>query len=265
MFWLLTYLLTYLLETALALDCSKDQLAQYRLKDHLTTISSTSIIKDTPPSQTNTTWYLNLCNQKQEIIQDCPKNSQICGITYVSIPGESPIKTQIISFSNGLNYNILNSNNSIIDIKLDDSSWGSNSINSEIQFHCSNQESIDINWDYTTLLLNYSTPGACLKNDESSPSPSNPDDNNGNDNHKPKKDSSWGWFTWGFIIIVLGIAIYVIFSAWLTTSRSPADFMDAMYDFKETLINLFGVVPGFIKEILEKLFGNGNRGGYSAV
>lgn len=260
MFWLIS--LVALIHSTLALDCSSDKLAPYRLKDSFTQVTSKSVITDTPPSKTNTTWYLNLCNQQEQIIEDCPKNSQICGVTSVLLPGEAPIKTQIVSFGNGLNYNILEANKSDISIKLDESSWGSNSIAAQLEFHCAENEDIQISWDYELLTLKYITPAACLKDDKSAPPPPPKD---GKDDGKKKKDDSWGWFTWFFIIFVILVGGYIILSAWITASKSPADFKDAVHDFVETLGNLAKSLPGFLKEIGQKLFGTEDRGGYSAV
>ncbi|CCH42970.1 Autophagy-related protein [Wickerhamomyces ciferrii] len=255
------YALSALALGVTALDCSSDQLSSYRLKDSLTSISSHSIISDTPPSKTNTTWYLNLCNQNTEQFQeDCPKNSQICGITTVLLPGESPIKTQVVSIPNNLNSKILSSNDSDILINLDDSNWGSNTIKTELNFHCAEQEDIKIQWDLEKLIIDYISPSSCLKDNKSIPEP--PKDGKDKDGDKEKKkDDSWGWFTWLFIILVIGFGGYIIFGAWVAASKSPADFQDAMHDFLEALKSL----PGFIKEIFAKVFGNENRGGYSAV
>lgn len=261
MLWTVPLISSLIASTAWALDCSSDKFAPYRLKDSFTQVSSKSIITDTPPSKTNTTWYLNLCNQQEQIIEDCPKNSQICGIQTVLLPGETPIKTQIVSFGNGLNYNVLEANKSDIYVKLDDSSWGSNSITAQLELHCAESEDIQIDWDYTNFVLRYATPAACLKDDKSAPPPGSPKD--GEDDKK--KDDSWGWFTWLFIVLVLIFGGYIIFGAWITASKSPADFQDAVHDFVETLGNLVKSLPGFLKEIGQKIFGSENRGGYSAV
>ncbi len=262
MIWSLPLLL--IASTVSALDCSSEQLSPYRLKDSFTQVTSKSIISDTPPSKTNTTWYLNLCNQQEQIIEDCPKNSQICGVQTVLLPGESPIKTQIVSFGNGLNYNVLDANKSDISIKLDDSSWGSNSVSAQLEFHCAENEDVEIEWDYSKFVLKYTTPAACLKDDKSAP-PAPPKDGDKDGDDKKKKDDSWGWFTWLFIILVLLFGGYIIFGAWITASKSPADFQDAVHDFVETLGNLAKSLPGFLKEIGQKIFGSENRGGYSAV
>lgn len=248
-----------------ALSCDKGDLAQYRLHEQFTQVTARSFLSDTPPSKTNMTWYLNLCNEVEYVSEECPKNSQICGVQTVLLPGEQPIKTQVISYGNGLNFEIVNANNTDLIITLDETSWGSNSISAKLELHCSaEEEDMTLDWDpESQLTVHWSTPGACLKSDKDVPPPKKGKDDKKAPDDKP--DDSWGWFTWLFIIFVLAVGGYIILGAWVTYSKSPADLQDAVHDFADTLKNLFGALPGFISEIMQKVFGSNNRGGYSAV
>ncbi|KAH3680642.1 hypothetical protein WICMUC_000199 [Wickerhamomyces mucosus] len=240
-----------------------NELSTYRLKDLFTDIDTYSVAIDTPPSLTTFNWYFNLCGQKDTANEECPKNSQICGVQKVSLNGEPGITTQIISIDNGINYNIEKSDKDLIDIRLGDTNWGTHIIHTNIHFICSNEVEISTNLNSIdnsndkNLVLEWKTPGACLKDDKEHiiPSPT------------PSKDDSWGWFTWFFIVAVLLGGGYIIAAAWVNSSRG-GDFPDAFHDFVDTLKNLAVSLPGFINEILGKVFGRDNdinRGGYTSV
>lgn len=245
-----------------ALDCSKDGLENYKFKDVFTVVAARSQIYDTPPSNTNFTWFFNLCGQSDQLPAECAKNSQICGIQQVSLPGKEPIITEIISFGNGLNYKVSSLNDTDVEIQLDESSWGTNSINANLNFHCGAEVDggIHFSWDDSNGLftLHWNTPGACLKTNKEVPTDPPSDD-------KPKdgkeKDDSWGWFTWLFIILVLVFGSYIVLTSWISSSRTPADFNDAVHDFIDTLKSL----PALAGEIFQKIVGTSDRGGYSAV
>ncbi|KAH3683973.1 hypothetical protein WICPIJ_005048 [Wickerhamomyces pijperi] len=252
--------LCVLFQLSSALHCDQEGLAAYRLQEVLKDIKSKTFNTDTPPSVSTFTWYLNLCGTGDQDFPDpeCPKNSQICGVKSVSLPGQSPIKTEIITLGNGLNYQIEESTKEFIDLKLDDTNWGSNTISSNFHLVCANEENIDVSFNDNTLKLTLSTPGACLKEDkEHTPPPPPP---------PPGSDDSWGWFTWFFILGVLFTGGYIIGSAWV--GRGSDEFQDAIHDFIDTLKSLLANLPEFIGEIFNKVFGNsGNsgRGGYTSV
>lgn len=252
--------LSVFLNLSNALHCDKDDLAKYRLQEVFKGITSKSIVSETPPSVSTFTWYLNLCGQAEDFPEpECPKNSQICGVKSVSLPGQSPIKTEIITFGNGLNYQIEEATNEFIDLKLDDTNWGSNTISSNFHLVCSNEENIEVSFAANELELTFNTPGACLKDDtEHVPAPPTPPPST--------NDDSWGWFTWLFIIGVILGGGYIIASAWI--GRGSDDLQEAMHDFVDTLKSLLANLPEFIGEIFNKVFGsngNGSRGGYTSV
>jgi hypothetical protein len=249
-----------LAHSASAINCNADQLDKYRFKEVFTAITASSQLHDTPPSQTNVTWYFNLCDQVEELTPECPKHAQICGVQEVLLPGQDPIKTQVISFGNGLNYKVTSANDSDVVIDLDETSWGTNSINAVLNLHCAAESDPDagikVDWndiagDFT---LFWNTPAACLKSNKEVPVPPK-------DGDSKKTDESWGWFTWLFIIIVLVVGSYIVVTAWISSSRTPADFQDAAHDFLETLKSL----PALAVEVFKKIVGSGERGGYSAV
>lgn len=246
--------------TTSALECSKDDvLSKYRLSD--IPLVSTSKLDDTPPSKTNTTWYFNLCQAEGELPADCPKNSQICGVQTVLLAGEDPIVSQVISWGQGLSYTVENDTESGFVVKMGETNWGSNTVDSTLKFNCAKDDDLSVEWDTKALSLSWNTPFACLK-DSKKPPPEKPKD--GEKNKEPA-DDSWGWFTWLFIILVLAFGVYIIMGAWLTFTRSPADFSDAVHDFVDTLKSLAQGVPSFVSEIFGRAVGRGDRGGYSAV
>lgn len=263
-------LLTYL-QLACSLQCNKGIYADHRLQDYFKDITTVSFTKETPPSTTNFTWYLNLCGQKKTIANtNCPHDSQLCGVQTVNVPGKDPIETQILSIKNGLGDIDHTVSNNMLKVVLEEVEWGSTKVIPQFTFECSKEnkddvieinlvEDLEISKD--KLILKWRTPAACLKSDKDVPPPK--DGSGSGDN----ADSSWGWFTWLFIVFVLLFGGYIIIGAWITASKSPADFQDALHDFSETLTNLAHSLPGFVTEIADKVFGNnrGERGGYSAV
>lgn len=266
--WLLSLFLITLSKLAAALQCDKDGLAEFRFHDYFKGITTKSFIKDTPPSQTNYTWYFNLCGQEEMTIADCPKDSQLCGIQTVTLPGEAPIKTQIISFKKDITYTIKEKEKTHLSIALDKMSWGSSEISPMFHFDCLKDDvddNVTVEWENSSFTLNWKTPAACLKTEKGVPPPKKDDGKKGNS--EKDIDNSWGWFTWLFIVFVLLFGGYIIIGAWITASKSPADFQDALHDFTETLFNLARPLPGFISEIFGKVFGSSgsDRGGYSAV
>lgn len=246
---------------ATALHCDKDKLNDYKLQEAFKQLKTQSIITDTPPSTANFTWYLNLCGEDEVQVEGCPKSAQICGVQEVKLPEKDTIVTEVIYFDQNLGYDIQNANKTNINIKLFDSVWGKNTIESYVNLECGKGESLDTKFIDNKLEINIITPGACLKSDKDAPPVSDPD----SDKDK-KKDDSWGWFTWLFIVFVLLFGGYIIASAWITASRSPADLQDAAHDFLETITSLVKGLPGFVGEVIDKIFGGSrNRGDYSAV
>jgi hypothetical protein len=153
---------------------------------------------------------------------------------------------------------------------MGENGWGSNTVDASMDLICSKVEELRVSWDQKLLEVTWYSPYACLSDEKDIPPPP-PDEKQPGDKEPDDKepeepaDDSWGWFTWLFIILVLGFGAYIIMGAWVTYSKSPADFSDAVHDFTDTLKNIAKGIPGFIGEILERIMGRTDRGGYSAV
>ncbi|ODV61492.1 Atg27p ASCRUDRAFT_26282, partial [Ascoidea rubescens DSM 1968] len=284
-----------LASSVLAFDCSSKELPSDLSFDKLKGLHQFSITNDTPPSFSNFTWFINICGSidipkdatGDNLLSHCPKNSQICGIKQISLPGKNPLETEIISFPDSItpNYKFNNDNsnknddvdsNKNLTLSLRGASWGSNSINSNLNFICSkniddskDSDNIKITWDYHNLNINWKTSVACFNSKNNGGGDNNDKDKdkdkNGSDNNDD--DKSWGWFTWTFIFLVLLFAAYIIGGAWLTISRRggyPTDLSDAFHEIVDTMVELAKELPSFAIEVISKFFG-GRRGGYSAV
>lgn len=127
-------------------------------------------------------------------------------------------------------------------------------------------------WDLNTLKLTWKTKHAC-ENAASEPGKGGDDDNKGGDNKdgddKKNKDddsndsASWGWFTWLFILVALGSAVYIIVGAWLNYNR---------YGWSTDILphsDIFRDIPFLVGDLIRKIAGTfssgSSRGGYSAV
>lgn len=258
--------LLLLAATASALQCSKDTLSQYKLQE--LPLAKQSIVADTPPSKTDTTWYFNLCQAEGVMPEACAKNSQICGVQEVLLPGQDAIVSQVISWGQGLSYEVTNNTDSGLVITMGENSWGANTVEAQLVMNCAKEELMVVQWEHNSLTLQWNTPFACLA-DSKAPPPDKPKDDapedGDRDKDKDKVDDSWGWFTWLFIILVLGFGVYIIMGAWITYTKSPADLSDAVHDFVDTLKGITQAVPGFLGEVFGRVMGRTDRGGYSAV
>lgn len=247
--------LALILGLTLGLDCSAKELQPYNF-EAITGTHSLINLKDTPPSKTNNTWYFGICQNLQ--IDKCSKNSDICGITTINIDSNSII-SEIIDFNSNLvkSYQPLQDDKGII-ITYTGANWGDDIIDAVLTFNC------DLNGDdkfnlksYTSnkLDIEINSKAGCLSNKLKNPKVSPPSDG-----------ESWGWFTWIFIFLVLFLSIYIIGGAWFQYNRGNSiDFQSALREVFENFFDILKSLPNFIKEILEKITGNNNRGEYSAV
>lgn len=88
-----------------------------------------------------------------------------------------------------------------------------------------------------------------------------------NDDGKDGDESastSWGFFTWVFIIAFLGIAAYLIFGSWLNYNRYGARGWDLL-PHGDTLRDVPYLIKDWVRRVLNTVQGSGSRGGYSAV
>ncbi|CAK7893165.1 autophagy-related protein 27 [[Candida] anglica] len=264
--------LALLAKSVLAVDCSASELSRYNI-EQLKGIHSIVEEKETPPTKTKTTWYVGVCEPaKDEATKKCPADSEICGITEVLINDKYTL-TQVISFDSKLtkNYETISDAKGGVRVVYKDATWGPEKLEAKLTFTCPSEDSSDDkdvfkvkNWDGKSLVIEVISNAGCIK-DKENDSKKGDGDKKGNDG-KEDKGESWGWFTWIFIFMVLFLSIYIIGGAWFQYHKSNAiDFQSALREVLENFIELLSGLPNFIKEIVEKVTGNSNRGGYSAV
>ncbi len=241
-----------------AIDCSANELKPYNLES-IKGIYSFSTLKNTPPSTTNLTWNVGICEPVNNI-QDCPQDSDICGVTTIQLKDAKPIVSEVIPFSGTLQKKYETSDNGV-KVIYNGAHWGDALVNAELNFIC-DKESTDKSltleqWDGTNLKLSMKNKAACITSDE---------DKKKNEKPKPDGGESWGWFTWIFIFLVLFLSIYIVGGAWFQYNKGNAiDFQSALKEVVENFIELLKGLPSFSKEIIEKFTGRSNRGEYSAV
>ncbi|CAL9731797.1 autophagy-related protein 27 [Monosporozyma unispora] len=275
----------YLLSTFLttnAIKCSNHEILQnYNIIDHS---ASGEIDKNTPPSKTIESWWLNICEENKDNFKpsnECDKNDLLCGITQVSLPDEKNLlTTQIIEFGNRLALEIdSNDDEQTLFITIKSNKWGSFNIDANIEWKCDNNlkndEIVDSAWFDNEITLSVKGPSACLKdggNNNNNNKPKNGDnkkpnnDNKKEDEKKDKKSGGLSWFTWLFLYALLFTFFYLIITAYMNTRGGNLD--DFRQEFVERSTQLFTSLPAFCKEVIAKIFGSratSERGGYSAV
>ncbi|CUM66846.1 uncharacterized protein PRCAT00004530001 [Priceomyces carsonii] len=266
--WFLGALLT-ISSLGLCIDCSVKELKQYNFES-IKGIHSISLVRDTPPSETNTTWYFGICDTLDKITA-CPKNSDVCGITTLKVDKDPKkiITSEIIGFNSNLEKLISSingkDNEQGVSISYTGSNWGNNLVDANLDFYCpeKNDKATHkfeiISWDGKKLHAKLTTKAACITSDKDKKKGKQPDqeDDNG---------ESWGWFTWIFIFMVLFLSIYIVGGAWFQYHKGNSiDFQSALKEVLENFIDLLRGLPSFIREIIEKFTGNSDRGEYSAV
>lgn len=258
--------------SARALDCSLKELLPFNLQKIKGTYEFKTS-RNTPPSTRLSSWNLAVC-ENTNAITDCPKNSDICGVTRLEFDGKDPITSEIIGFGSDLKPVVsvrkVSQGDSFDGFSLDynGASWGGAVINAQVDFLC--DKAVEkpklelVSWDAEVsrlLHLKLTSSAACAdasgKKPDEKPTP------------KPKPDDggeSWGWFTWIFIFMVLFLSIYIIGGAWFQYNKGNSiDFQSALKEVLDNFIDLLKGLPAFIREIIEKFTGNSNRGEYSAV
>lgn len=165
-------------------------------------------------------------------------------------------------------------------VTLKGSPWGeSTELHGVIDFLCpeQNAESETLtyqSWDLNILSLKWVTKYAC-ENAATEPGKGEKggdgendgkgDKDDGKDKDGPVDESeSWGWFTWFFIITVLGTAAYIIAGSWVNYNRYGLSGVDILPH-----ADLLRDIPFLVHDVIRKIagtFSSGNsRGGYSAV
>lgn len=247
--------------------------------------------QSTPPTTTNTTWFINPCNANHQEGSDfklCPEGTQICGVQYVKpenqdwlLTGVIPVSGDLNGEQNGATITALTSDDGYNDpgirVHMQGGAWGDvGKLDALVDFVCTKEPSEEklefLSWDLHTLKLLWKTRRACADIDSEEPpkeNPKQPDEKKPEDGDKPKDDNDvsasggWGWFTWLFILVVLGSAIYIIGSAWANYSRYGHIGVDSNHT--EFLREIPFLVKDFVRKIAGTFSGGSNRGGYSAV
>ncbi|KAK6464992.1 autophagy-related protein 27 [Scheffersomyces coipomensis] len=263
------------LGSVVAIDCSVKELVPFDFQA-IKGIHSVSTIKDTPPSHTNITWSFGICQSINDEVANCPKNSDVCGITSITFEKDpNPQVYEIIGFNSNLQKSYestLTGDNIGVTIKYTGANWGNNLVNAELNFVCPGKDDSkdDLDrfvldkWDNENLKATMRTKAACVTSEgDKTPPSKTPDKSNG---RQPDNGESWGWFTWIFIFLVLFLSIYIVGGAWFQYNKGNAiDFSTALREVLDNFIDLLKGLPSFSREIIEKFTGNHNRGEYSAV
>jgi len=78
------------------------------------------------------------------------------------------------------------------------------------------------------------------------------------------KSRGWGFFTWFIIIVFMMVAAYIIFGSWLNYNRYGARGWD-LIPHGDALRDIPYIVKDWTVNMGDRLKGQSNRGGYSAV
>ncbi|CDK25446.1 unnamed protein product [Kuraishia capsulata CBS 1993] len=231
---------------------------------------------DTPPTHQISTWtffFQNDTNAQDNALDSqeeapspliCPEDAQVCARTVLTKPGTSEpeyvsrffvidksVKPKISRFDEYQSY---------LSIQFPKVAWGGNFVNVHIQLNCpisyeGEEDDEDERFDVYDELgqgdvyVSWTTLGACPKDYRRK--------------FRVDDSGSWGWFTWIFILMVLIFAGYVIGGAWVNVNRNSGhEFLSELVD---SIVEAAAKLPGFLKEIVSRVTGGGDRGGYSAV
>ncbi|ODQ82561.1 hypothetical protein BABINDRAFT_30494 [Babjeviella inositovora NRRL Y-12698] len=251
-------------EKTTAFDCASKELSNYQF-DLLKGVHAVSVSRDTPPSVSNFTWYIAVCEDLK--VDGCPAGSQICGIEEILLPDSKPLRTQIISIPESIhpvsvpysNFDPGPNNGTGIRMFFKGASWGSKPFTAFVEYTCDESDGkneFEVSRTDTSVNFTWRTKAACLKGKS----------DKGKKPSGDKEGGSWGWFTWLFIIIVLAAAVFIIFGAWAQVSTTGEINLNRMVnDFVDNSKGVGKAVPGFVGEVVERLVGSNDRGGYSAV
>ena len=120
-------------------------------------------------------------------------------------------------------------------------------VGGEIEFLSYKQDSAN---KEDTLRLNWYTPYGC------------------EDAASSGRDSSssggWGFFSWFFFIVFMGLLAYIIFTAWINYTQHGARGWDLL-PYSDTIRDVPYILGDWGRKIVSTLNGGGSRGGYSAV
>lgn len=249
---------------SMAFDCSISELEKYNL-EVAQGVHAVLDITQTPPSETNQTWYIGVCSSIDKM-DSCPAGLDVCGITKIRVK-DTELTTNIIGISSteAKRFSSIDGDaEKGVIIAYEGVNWGSKQVNAELRFACDltkEKGNLElVSWDGKKVIIQMATKGACLtKRGDKKKGPLD-------DSGHTDKGELWGWFTWIFIFMVLFLSIYIIGGAWFQYNKGNSiDFQSALREVVENFVDVIRGLPAFVLEILQKVTGNSNRGEYSAV
>ena len=80
----------------------------------------------------------------------------------------------------------------------------------------------------------------------------------------PSPSGGWGFFSWFFFIIFMGLLGFILFTAWINYSQHGARGWDLL-PYSDTIRDVPYILGDWGRKIIGTLNGGGSRGGYSAV
>ncbi|VEU21366.1 DEKNAAC102450 [Brettanomyces naardenensis] len=263
-----------LLSTGLSIDLSNKAFKDYNAIKEIAGIHDIEKSKSTPPSTTTQKWYINMVDPSRKDlpkdmgdIKECPSGSQICGLTTIKLPGSDSeeITSEIFSFSSKLVPQFKEEDDGKLSVSLKGANWGDSTLDAVLNLKCTSDddETLDATFDYSSLKVNWKNKLFC-KDQKAGDGKNKKDHKDGDKKEGDKSHDGWGAFTWIFILLVLALAVYIIGQAWINTSRvgSSSDFFNELGDAS---VETLGKVPEFVKQVVTKVTGGADRGGYSAV
>ncbi|KAG5354836.1 Autophagy-related protein 27 [Yarrowia sp. B02] len=226
---------------------------------------------DTPPSQRRLDFVLDPCDslkedRKKGRDEQCPENTIVCGLGYIKLPNAKDFElAEVMPFGSGSGPQYQPAREGDGLYTSYGNPWGSEKLEIEVNYVCADKEEgpkldpAGLNF----YSITWKTPAACETSSKKPEDPKKPDEKP--DPKKPETDpsNSWGWFTWLFIIIVLGVAVYIIGNAWINYDRYGNAGVDLL-PHADSLRD----VPYLIRDLIQKIVGTftgSSRTGYSAV
>ncbi|SCV03392.1 LANO_0G03862g1_1 [Lachancea nothofagi CBS 11611] len=268
-------------QVAYGFKCSDNEiLKKYRVDESAIAYSSR---RDTPPSTTVDSWWMDLCHVNAELPSSaCQRGDVLCGETKVIVKDnddEKTILTQLIDFPESVSSAVSENDKQELVVELKDAKWGSNSVDAALTFICvpeaDSNEVTSLTWEGRKVQMLVKGKAGCLKkrDDKEDGGDSNGGGNNGDndgDKHgKPdkKRGSSIGsWFLWLVTYALLFALIYLLATSYMSTRGG--NFREFREEFVDRSTSLASSLPQFTKEIFNKVVGRSSssqRGGYSAV
>jgi hypothetical protein len=217
-------------------------------------------------------------------------NKIVCGVQQLSLEEDKgkKITTQIIPVAGDLDGKQSGANlerlrgdaGDGVRVHFKGGSWGDyGAIDAYIDFLCvqdENAESLVFNdWNLHTLNLTWSSRKACAQNSGSNPGNGGGDNNDNNkggnkDDNNKKESSGWGFFTWLFVLGLIGFVVYVVASVWVSYNRYGQVDLDSL-----PFVDFLRDIPFVLRDLVTRILGlfqgssssssSSSRAGYAAV